>query len=168
MKFGGWSYFFFCRGVHLSKRDNEGHGCIFIFHNYIQLLKNILHNLVRQRKVRCHIILFVKLKVHMFEVVWTQSSLVGKLYFLTDETICISLFEMNLILVVVDIQDIHENKSMTWNLQKILAIVDDLSDHKWLIMWNTHMNTHIVPLYVVNFKFLSNLMGLWITFGLLN
>jgi hypothetical protein len=75
---------------------------------------------------------------------------------------------MNGILVVVDIQDIHESKNMTWNLQKILAIVDDLFDHKWLIIWNTHTNTHIVPLYVVNFKFLSNLVGLWITFSLLN
>jgi hypothetical protein len=75
---------------------------------------------------------------------------------------------MNVILVVVNIQDIHESKSMTWNLQKNLAIVDDLSDHKWLIIWNTYMNTHIVPLYVVNFKFLLNLVGLWITFNLLN
>jgi hypothetical protein len=75
---------------------------------------------------------------------------------------------MNGILVVVDIQDIHESKSTTWNLQKNLAIVDDLFDHKWLIIWNIHMNTHIVPLYVVNFKFLSNLVGLWVIFGLLD
>jgi hypothetical protein len=85
-------------------------------------------------------------------VVWTQSSLVGSLYFLTDETVCILLIKMNVILVVVDIQDIHENKSMTWNLQKMLTIVVDLFDHKWLIIWSLHMNTHIVPLYMVSFK----------------
>jgi hypothetical protein len=59
---------------------------------------------------------------------------------------------MNVILVIVDIQDIHENKNMTWNLWKLLAIVDDMSDPKLLIIWSIHMNTHIVPLYVVNFK----------------
>jgi hypothetical protein len=59
---------------------------------------------------------------------------------------------MNVILVVVDIQDIHENKSMTWNLQKLLTIVDDLFDPKRLIIWNIYMNIHIVPLYVVSFK----------------
>jgi hypothetical protein len=37
---------------------------------------------------------------------------------------------MNVILVIVDIQDIHEDKNMTWNLQKLLAIVDDLSNPK--------------------------------------
>jgi hypothetical protein len=85
-------------------------------------------------------------------VVWIQSSLVGRLYFLTYEIVCISFSEMNVILVIVDIQNIHENKSMIWNLQKLLAIVNDLFDHKWLIIWNIHMNTHIVPLYVVTFK----------------
>jgi hypothetical protein len=30
--------------------------------------------------------------------------------------------------------------------------VDDLSDPKRLIIWSTHMNTHILPLYVVSFK----------------
>jgi len=115
-------------------------------------LKNILHGLVGQRKVKCHVILFVKFKVHTFEVVWTQSPLVGRLYFLMDETIYISFIEMNVIMVIVDIQDIHENESMTWNLQKLLAIVDDQSNPKWLIIWSTHMNTHIVPLYVVSFK----------------
>jgi hypothetical protein len=59
---------------------------------------------------------------------------------------------MNVILVIVDIQNIHENKSMTWNLQKLLAIVYYLFDHKWLIIWSIHMNIHIVPLYVVTFK----------------
>jgi hypothetical protein len=49
----------------------------------------------------------------MFELVWTQSSFVSRLYFLMDEIVCISLIEMNVILVVVDIQNIHENKSMT-------------------------------------------------------
>jgi hypothetical protein len=104
---------FFCRRFHLSRRDSKGQGCKFIFHNYIQLLKNIFHGLVGQRKVRCHVILFVKLKVHTFEVVWTQNPLIGRLYFLTYEIVCISLIEMNVILVVVDIQDIHENKNMT-------------------------------------------------------
>jgi len=64
-------------------------------------------------------------------MVWTQSSRVGRLYFLTDEIVYISLIEMNVILVIVDIQNIHENKSMTWNFfQKLLAIIDDFSDHK--------------------------------------
>jgi hypothetical protein len=57
-------------------------------------LKNILHGLVRQRKVRCHVIVFVKPKLHAFEVVWIQSPLVGSLYFLTNETVCISFIEM--------------------------------------------------------------------------
>ncbi|KAH9549939.1 hypothetical protein CY35_10G046200 [Sphagnum magellanicum] len=104
--------FFNCfRKFHLLRRDSER--CRFIFHNCIQLLKNILHDLVGQRKIRCHIILFVKLKVHTFKMVWTQSSLVRGLYFLTDETVCISFVEMNVILFVVDIQNIHKNKSMT-------------------------------------------------------
>jgi hypothetical protein len=137
---------------HLLRRDSKRQGCRFIFHNCIQLLKNILHDLAGQRKVRCHIIIFVKLIIHMFELVWTQSSFVSRLYFLMDEIVCISLIEMNVILVVVDIQNIHENKSMTWNFQKLLAIVDDFSNHKWLIIWSIHMNTHIVPLYVVSFK----------------
>jgi hypothetical protein len=59
---------------------------------------------------------------------------------------------MNVILVIVDIQDIHENKSMTWNLQKLLAIINDFSNPKWIIIWSIDMNTHIVPFYVVNFK----------------
>jgi hypothetical protein len=59
---------------------------------------------------------------------------------------------MNVILVVVDIQYIHENKNMTWNLQKMLTIVDETSNPKWLIIWGTHMNIHIVPLYVISFK----------------
>ncbi len=95
---------------------------------------------------------FCQTQIHTFEVVWIQSSLVGRLYFLTYEIVCISFSEMNVILVIVDIQNIHENKSMIWNLQKLLAIVNDLFDHKWLIIWNIHMNTHIVPLYVVTFK----------------
>jgi hypothetical protein len=115
-------------------------------------LKNILHGLVGQSKVRYHIILFIKLKIHTFEVVWNQSPLLGILYFLTNETICILLIEMNVNLVIVHILDIHENKIMTWNLQKLLAIVDDLSNLKWLIISNIHMNTHILPLYVVSFK----------------
>jgi hypothetical protein len=115
-------------------------------------LKNILQGLVGKRKVRCHVILFVKLKVHTFEVVWPQSPLIGRLYFSMHETICISLIEMNVILVIVDIQDIHKNKNMTWNLQKMLVIVNDMFDPKWLIILSIHMNTHIVPLYVVSFK----------------
>jgi hypothetical protein len=69
-----------------------------------------------------------------------------------DEIVCILLIKMNVILVVVDIQDIHENKNMTWNLQKLLAFVDDLSNPKWLIIWSIHMNIHIVFIYVVSFK----------------
>jgi hypothetical protein len=65
------------------------------------------------KKGKIPYILFVKLKVHTFEVIWIQSSLVGRLCFLTDETVCISLIEMDVILVVVDIQNIHENKNMT-------------------------------------------------------
>jgi hypothetical protein len=83
-----------------------------------------------------------------------SKSLVGKLYFLTN--VCISLIEMNVILVIVDIQNIHENKNMTLNLRKLLTIVDDLFDLKWLIIWNIHMNIHIVPLYVVSFKLNPN------------
>ncbi len=49
----------------------------------------------------------------MFEVVWTQSPLISKLYFLTNEIVCILLIKMNVILVIVDIQNIHENKNMT-------------------------------------------------------
>lgn len=30
--------------------------------------------------------------------------------------------------------------------------VDDLVSPKRLIVWSTHMNTHILPLYVVSFK----------------
>jgi len=30
-----------------------------------------------------------------------------------DEIVCISFIEMNVILVIVDIQDVHEDKSMT-------------------------------------------------------
>lgn len=30
--------------------------------------------------------------------------------------------------------------------------VDDLHAPKRLIVWSTHMNTHILPLYVVSFK----------------
>jgi hypothetical protein len=71
---------------------------------------------------------------------------------LTYESVCISLIEMNVILVIVETQNIHENKNMTWNLQKNLAIVDDMSDLKRLIIWSIHMNIHIVDLYVVNFK----------------
>jgi hypothetical protein len=59
---------------------------------------------------------------------------------------------MNVILVIVDIQNIHENKNMIWNLWKLLVIIGDLYDPKWLIIRSTHMNTHIVPLYVVSFK----------------
>jgi hypothetical protein len=127
------------------KRNNKRQGCRFIFHNYIQFLKNILHGLVGQWKVKC-------VSSFMFEVVWTQSPLISKLYFLTNEIVCILLIKMNVILVIVDIQNIHENKNMTWNLRKLLTIVDDLSDPKWLIIWSIHMNTHIILLYVVNFK----------------
>jgi len=45
----------------------------------------------------------IKFKVFTFEVIWTQNPLVSRLYFLMDETICIPLIEMNVILVVVDI-----------------------------------------------------------------
>jgi hypothetical protein len=48
-----------------------------------------------------------------FKVAWTQNPIVGELYFLTNEIVCILLIEMNVILVIVDIQDIHENKNMT-------------------------------------------------------
>jgi hypothetical protein len=68
-------------------------------------------NMTKKDKMPCHF--FVKLKIHTFEVVWTQSFLVGSLYFLTDEIVCISLIEMNVILVIINIQDIHENKGMT-------------------------------------------------------
>lgn len=30
--------------------------------------------------------------------------------------------------------------------------VDDINSPKRLIVWSTHMNTHILPLYVVSFK----------------
>lgn len=30
--------------------------------------------------------------------------------------------------------------------------VDDLSDPKRYIVWSTHMNTHILPEYIVSFK----------------
>jgi hypothetical protein len=66
----------------------------------------------------------------MFEVVWIQSPLVNRLYFLTDEIVCILDFEMNVILIIFDIQNIHENKSMTQNLGKLLTIVNDMSDPK--------------------------------------
>jgi hypothetical protein len=65
-----------------------------------------------------------------------------------DEIICILFIEMNVILVIID----HENKNMTWNLRKLLAIVNDLFDLKWLIIWSTYVHTHIVPFYVVSFK----------------
>ena len=30
--------------------------------------------------------------------------------------------------------------------------VDDLTNPKWYIVWSTHLNTHILPEYIVSFK----------------
>lgn len=30
--------------------------------------------------------------------------------------------------------------------------VDDLTTPKWYIVWSTHMNTHILPEYIVSFR----------------
>jgi hypothetical protein len=35
---------------------------------------------------------------------------------------------------------------------KFAKIVSNMSDPKWVIIWTTHMNTRIVPFYVVSFK----------------
>ncbi|KAJ0981877.1 hypothetical protein J5N97_010132 [Dioscorea zingiberensis] len=32
------------------------------------------------------------------------------------------------------------------------SAVDDLRSPRWFVVWTTHMNTHILPLYVVSFK----------------
>jgi hypothetical protein len=54
-------------------------------------------------------------------MVWIQSSFVGRLYFFMDEIVCISHIEMNVILVVVDIQNIHENKKHDLKFSKIIS-----------------------------------------------
>ncbi|WOK94457.1 putative inactive poly [Canna indica] len=37
--------------------------------------------------------------------------------------------------------------------------VDDLANPKWYIVWSTHMNTHIIPEYVVSYKFPKHCQG---------
>ncbi|KAH7665072.1 NAD(+) ADP-ribosyltransferase protein [Dioscorea alata] len=37
--------------------------------------------------------------------------------------------------------------------------VDDLKSPRWFIVWTTHMNTHILPLYVVTFKSSNQIHG---------
>ncbi|XP_058069596.1 probable inactive poly [ADP-ribose] polymerase SRO1 isoform X2 [Magnolia sinica] len=39
--------------------------------------------------------------------------------------------------------------------------VDDLLNPKWYIVWSTHMNSHILPEYVVSYKSSDHLQGLW-------
>lgn len=37
--------------------------------------------------------------------------------------------------------------------------VDNLQNPKWYIVWNTNMNSHIYPEYVVSFKMASDVEG---------
>lgn len=30
--------------------------------------------------------------------------------------------------------------------------VDDIENPKWFVLWNSRMNTHIIPEYIVSFK----------------
>lgn len=38
--------------------------------------------------------------------------------------------------------------------------VDDLENPKWYIVWSTHMNTYILPEYVVSFTVPKQLQGI--------